>query len=120
VEERHLYRDFEWTVWEAGGERAFLELEAPEGGWRLGDAPSVLLGGAVLGDGELFTAEQVRVGPEGQELEATSLRVVFEEKGEVARGTLDLGSRCATCAGGGALACAARLAFTAREIPPEE
>jgi hypothetical protein len=116
VVDRNLYQDFVWTVWEAGRDRVFLELESPEGGWRLGDAPAVALDGALLGDGETFAAERVVVGPGGQELESTALRVVFEQaRGPVSLGVLELKSRCATCAEGRPLSCEARLAFTARE-----
>jgi len=116
VEDRNLFRDFEWTVWEAGSrDRAFLELDAPEGGWRLGDAPPVLLSGAIVGDGESFSAERVVAASDGQVLESTALRVVFEERGTVSKGLVELSSRCATCAGGSALSCDTRLSFTARE-----
>jgi hypothetical protein len=116
VEERNLFRDFEWTVWEAGrGDRAFLELDAPEGGWRLGHAPPVMLSGAIVGDGESFSAERVVVATNGQVLESTALRVVFEERGTISKGLVELASRCASCAGGNALGCDARLSFTARE-----
>ena len=116
VEDRNLFRDFEWTVWEAGrGDSAFLELDAPEGGWRLGDAPPVTLSGAIVGDGESFSAERVVATSDGQVQESMSLRVLFEERGTISKGLLELASRCATCAGGSALSCDARLSFTARE-----
>lgn len=116
VEDRNLFRDFEWTVWEAGsGDRAFLELDAPEGGWRLGDAPPVVLSGAIVGDGESFSAERVVATSDGQVLESTALRVVFEDRDTLSKGLVELASRCASCAGGSALACEARLSFTARE-----
>ncbi|MFE8599556.1 hypothetical protein [Archangium violaceum] len=116
VEERNLYRDFIWTVWEAGSaDRAFLELDAPEGGWPLGDAPPVQLSGAIAGTGDSFSAERVLVSADGQVLESTTLRIVFEDLDTLSRGVVELRSSCAACAGGGALSCDARLAFTARQ-----
>jgi hypothetical protein len=114
VEEHNLYRDFQWTVWEAGREQAYLQLEPPEGGWRLGDAPPVTLSGAILGDGESFAAERVVVATDGQVLESTALRILFEERATISRGLVELKSRCASCAGGSPLSCDTRLAFTAR------
>ncbi|HEX8437610.1 hypothetical protein [Archangium sp.] len=116
VEDRNLFRDFEWTVWEAGsGGRAYLELAAPDGGWRLGDTPPVALSGAIVGNGESFSAERVVVTTEGQVLESTAIRVLFEDRDTLSKGVVELASRCASCAGGSALACETRLAFTARE-----
>jgi len=116
VEERNLYRDFTWTVWEAGKKgSAYLEQEPPEGGWRLGDAPPVLLPGAIGGSGDSFAAERVQVSADGQVLESTALRIVFEKLDTISRGVVELRSSCASCAGGGALSCEARLSFTARE-----
>jgi hypothetical protein len=116
LEDHNLYRDFSWTVWEAGrSDRVFLELESPEGGWRLGDAPPVLLSGAIGGDGDSFTAERVQVAADGQVLESTAMHIVFEVRDTISRGVVELASRCATCVGGSALSCQARLSFTARE-----
>lgn len=116
VEERNLYRYFIWTVWEAGGsDRAFLELESPEGGWRLGDAPPVQLSGAIAGTGDSFSAERVQVAADGQRLESTALRILFEDVDTISRGVVELKSSCASCAGGSALSCEARLSFTARQ-----
>ncbi|WNG36303.1 hypothetical protein F0U61_23485 [Archangium violaceum] len=116
VEDRNLYRDFIWTVWEAGSpDRAFLELESPEGGWRLGDTPPVRLSGAIAGSGDSFSAERVQVSADGQVLESTALRIVFEDLDTISRGVVELKSSCASCAGGSPLSCEARLAFTARE-----
>lgn len=115
-EDHNLYRDFLWTVWEAGStDHAYLELDAPEGGWRLGDAPPVTIAGALGGDGDSFTAERVQVGDDGKELESTAVHIVFERRGTISRGVVELSSRCATCAGGSALSCQAQLSFTARE-----
>jgi hypothetical protein len=120
VEDRNLYRDFTWTVWEAGSsDRAFLELESPEEGWRLGDAPPVQLSGAIAGSGDVFAAERVRVA-DGQVLESTALRIIFEDLGTLSRGVVELKSSCASCAGGGALSCEARLSFIAREETLQE
>jgi hypothetical protein len=116
VEERNLYRDFIWTVWEAGSsDRAFLELESPEGGWRLGDAPPVQLSGAIAGTGDTFLAERVQVAADGQVLESTALRIVFEDVDTISRGVVELKSSCASCAGGSGLSCDTRLSFTARQ-----
>jgi hypothetical protein len=116
VEDRNLYRDFIWIVWEAeSSDRAFLELESPEGGWRLGDAPPVRLSGAIAGSGDSFSAERVQVTANGQVLESTALRIVFEDLDTVSRGVVELKSSCASCGGGSPLSCEARLAFTARE-----
>lgn len=115
VEDRNLYRDFLWTVWEAGSsDRAFLELDSPEGGWRLGDAPPVQLSGAIAGTGDSFSAERVQVSADGQVLESTALRIIFEDLDTLSRGVVELRSSCASCAGGSALTCEARLSFTAR------
>ena len=114
VEERNLYRDFIWTVWEAGSpDRAFLELDSPEGGWRLGDAPPVQLSGAIAGSGDSFSAERVLVA-DGKVLESTAMRIIFEEVDTLSRGVVELRSSCAACAGGSELSCEARLSFTAR------
>lgn len=116
VEDRNLYRDFIWTVWEAGGsDRAFLVQDAPEGGWRLGDAPPVRFSGAIAGTGDSFTVERVQVAADGQVLESTAMRIVFEDLDTISRGVVDLKASCASCAGGSALTCETRLAFTARE-----
>lgn len=116
VEDHNLYRDFLWTVWEAGSaDRAFLVLESPEGGWRLGDAPPVALSGAIAGSGDSFSAERVQVAADGTVLESTALRIVFEDRDTVSRGVVEFKSSCASCAGGSPLSCEARLAFTARE-----
>lgn len=116
VEEHNLYRNFIWTVWEAGSaDRAFLELDSPEGGWPLGDAPPVALSGAIGGTGDSFSAERVRVAADGTVLESTALRIVFEERDTLSKGVVELKSSCASCAGGSPLSCEARLAFTARE-----
>ncbi|QRK05786.1 hypothetical protein JQX13_37440 [Archangium violaceum] len=121
VEERNLYRDFIWTVWEAGSsDRAFLEMDSPEGGWRLGDAPPVRLSGAIAGSGDSFSAERVLVSADGQELESTALRIVFEDLDTLSRGVVELKSSCASCAGGSPLSCEARLSFTAREEALQE
>ena len=116
VEERNLYRDFIWTVWEAGSsDRAFLELDSPEGGWRLGDAPPVQLSGAIAGSGDSFSAERLQVAADGKVLESTALRIIFEDVDTLSRGVVDLKSTCAACAGGSELSCEARLSFTARQ-----
>ncbi|PTL77324.1 hypothetical protein [Vitiosangium sp. GDMCC 1.1324] len=116
VEDHNLYRDFTWTVWEAGSaDRAFLVVESPEGGWRLGDAPPVRLEGAIAGTGDSFSAERVQVSADGQVLESTALHIVFEDLDTVSKGVVELKASCASCAGGSALSCEARLAFTARE-----
>ena len=57
----------------------------------------------------------VLVTTDGQVQESTALRIVFEERGTLSRGVVELKSRCASCAGGNALSCEARLSFTARE-----
>jgi hypothetical protein len=116
VEVRNLYQGLEWTVWQAGAkDRAFLELESPEGGWWLGDAPPVMLSGSIAGDGDSFAAERVQVTTEGQVLESTALHIVFEDRDTLSKGVVELKSRCASCAGGSALSCETRLSFTARE-----
>jgi hypothetical protein len=121
VEERNLYRDFIWTVWEAGSsDSAFLELDSPEGGWRLGDAPPVQLSGAIAGTGDSFSAERVQVAADGKVLESTAMRIVFEDVDTISRGVVELRSSCATCAGGSALSCEARLSFTARQETLQE
>ncbi|MCY1079079.1 hypothetical protein [Archangium lansingense] len=121
VEDRNLYRDFLWTVWEAGSsDRAFLELDSPEGGWPLGDAPPVQLSGAIAGSGDSFSAERVLVAADGKALESTAMRIVFEELDTISRGVVELRSSCATCAGGSALSCEARLSFTARQETLQE
>ncbi|QRO01617.1 hypothetical protein JRI60_22635 [Archangium violaceum] len=115
VEDRNLYQGLVWTVWQAGKkDSAFLELESPEGGWRLGDAPPVMLSGNIIGDGDSFSAERVQVN-EGQVQESTALHIVFEDRDTISKGVVELKSHCASCAGGSALSCEARLSFTARE-----
>jgi hypothetical protein len=116
LEEHNLYRDFSWVVWEAGSsDRAFLELDAPEGGWLLGDAPPVLLSGAIAGTGDSFSAERVLVSSDGKPLESTTLRIIFEKLDTLSKGVVELKSSCASCAGGSPLSCEARLSFTARQ-----
>jgi hypothetical protein len=116
VDDGNLYRDFIWIVWEAGSaDRAVLELESPEGGWRLGDAPPVVLSGAIAGTGDSFSVAQVQVADDGKVLESTALRIVFEDRDILSKGVVELKSSCASCAGGSPLSCETRLAFTAWE-----
>lgn len=120
VEERNLFRDLRWTEWEGQEDRVFLEVDGPAAGWALGDAPVIRLDGAIAGTEDTFSAERVTADASGNMLERVALRVEFEERGTVSRGTVHLFSNCASCAGGSTLSCAARLSFTAREEPLPE
>ena len=120
VEERNLFRDLRWTEWEGQEDRVFLEVDGPAAGWVLGDAPVIRLDGAIAGAEDTFSAERVTADASGNMLERVALRVEFEERGTVSRGTVHLFSGCASCAGGSALSCSAQLSFTAREEPLPE
>lgn len=120
VEERNLYRDLRWLLWEGREGRDFLEVDGQGGVWPLGDAPSVVLDGAIAGDGELFSAERELLDGAGTSVARTSARIAFEDTGTLAFGTVGLKSTCASCAGGSALTCETQLPFVAREVPFED
>ena len=109
------FQALRWTLWEAEGGRSYLELEAPPGGWVLGDAPAIEAPGAVAGADGVFAAERVDLDAADQPLRTRSVRVEFTERGELARGTLELESSDSQ-----GVRCSARLAFTARDAPRED
>ncbi|HET9450630.1 MAG TPA: hypothetical protein VFO83_07105 [Aggregicoccus sp.] len=109
------YQALRWTLWEAEGGRYYLELEAPPGGWVLGDAPAIDAPGAIAGTDEVFAAERVDLDAADQPVRTRSVRVELVERGELARGTLELKSSDTT-----GVSCAATLSFTARDAPLED
>ena len=109
------FQALRWTLWEAESGRSYLELEAPVGGWVLGDAPAIEAPGAIAGTGDVFSAERVDLNASDEPVRTRSVRVEFLERGELARGTLQLKSSDAAGA-----ACGATLPFTARDAPGEE
>ena len=109
------FQALRWTLWEAEGGRSYLELEAPAGGWVLGDAPAIEAPGAIAGTDDVFAAERVDLSASDEPVRTRSVRVEFLERGELARGTLELKSSDAT-----GVSCSAMLAFTARDAPGEE
>jgi hypothetical protein len=109
------FQALRWTLWEADGGRAYLELEAPPGGWVLGDAPAIEAPGAIAGTDDVFSAERKDLGASDEELRTRSVRVEFTERGEIARGTLALSASDVQ-----GVRCSATLAFTARDAPSED
>jgi hypothetical protein len=109
------FQALRWTLWEAEGGRSYLELQSPPGGWVLGDAPAIEAPGAIAGTDNIFAAERKDMGANDEELRSRSVRVEFTERGELARGTLQLSASDA-----GGVRCAATLAFTARDAPGED
>ncbi|MBF5041065.1 hypothetical protein FGE12_01570 [Aggregicoccus sp. 17bor-14] len=109
------FQALRWTLWDADGGRAYLELESPPGGWVLGDAPVIQAPGAIAGTGEVFEAERLDLDANDQKLRSRVVRVTFTERGALARGTLELSA--SDTAG---VKCAATLAFTARDEPRED
>jgi hypothetical protein len=109
------FQALRWTLWEAESGRSYLELEAPPGGWVLGDAPAIEAPGAIAGTDDVFAAERVDLDAADQPVRTRSVRVEFMERGELARGTLQLTSNEAA-----GVRCSATLAFTARDAPGED